>query len=359
MADADEQDKQHEPTQRKLEKSRQQGEVAQSADVTTAAVYLGFLAAGLLLGEEALTQVAGGLAQLLSLSAEIERAGAAAPSIGSIALVVAAPVAVALVVPALFAVAAVGAQRAWVFAPEKLSPKASRISPLANAKQKFGADGLFEFVKSAVKLMVFCACLGVFLVERMPDLVVHVASSGPIVVRRLFLEVLYFLGIIFLVALILGAADFIWQHASFLRRNRMSRKELTDELKETEGDPHIRQQRRQRGYDIATNRMLNDVPGADVVIVNPTHYAVALRWSRAQGAAPVCVAKGTDEIALRIRRVAVEAGVPIHRDPPTARDLHATVGIGEEIMPEHYRAVAAAIRFAETMRRRARKRPSG
>lgn len=136
----------------------------------------------------------------------------------------------------------------------------------------------------------------------------------------------------------------------------MSRKELMDESKETEGDPHIRQQRRQKGYDIATNRMLSEVPNADVVIVNPEHFAVALKWERASGRAPICIAKGQDEVALRIRRAAAETGVPIRRDPPTARAIYASVDIGREIHSEHYRPVAAAIRFAEAMRARARER---
>jgi flagellar biosynthetic protein FlhB len=99
--------------------------------------------------------------------------------------------------------------------------------------------------------------------------------------------------------------------------------------------------------------MLADVPDADVVIVNPLHYAVALKWNRGGGGAPVCVAKGVDEIAFRIREVAAEAGVPVRRDPPTARALFAVVEIGEEIRIEHYKAVAAAIRFAEEMRKKA------
>ena len=102
-------------------------------------------------------------------------------------------------------------------------------------------------------------------------------------------------------------------------------------------------------------QMMADVPRADVVIVNPTHYAVALTWSRQPGAAPVCVAKGVDEIAARIREIAAEAGVPIRSDPPTARALYATTDLGAEIAPEHYRPVAAAIRFAEMMRKRARR----
>ena len=134
----------------------------------------------------------------------------------------------------------------------------------------------------------------------------------------------------------------------------MSRKEMTDEAKEQEGDPHVKQQRRQKGYEIAMNQMLADVPDADVVVVNPTHYAVALKWDRLQGGAPICVAKGVDDIAARIRETANENNVPIHRDPPTARALYATVDIGEQILPEHYRAVAASIRFAEKMRAKMR-----
>jgi len=129
---------------------------------------------------------------------------------------------------------------------------------------------------------------------------------------------------------------------------------MMDETKEAEGDPHLKNERRQRGHRIATNRMLADVPGADVVIVNPAHYAVALKWSRLPGEAPICVAKGVDEIAAAIREAARGAGVPIHADPPTARVLHATTRIGAQIPEGQYRAVAVAIRFAEDMRRKAR-----
>jgi flagellar biosynthetic protein FlhB len=127
---------------------------------------------------------------------------------------------------------------------------------------------------------------------------------------------------------------------------------VIDEHKDSEGDPHLKQQRRQRGHDIATNRMLLDVGCADVIIVNPTHYAVALKWKRSDRSAPICLAKGVDEIAARIREQAALHGVAVHSDPPTARALHATVEVGAPIRPEHYRAVAAAIRFAEALRKR-------
>jgi flagellar biosynthetic protein FlhB len=130
-------------------------------------------------------------------------------------------------------------------------------------------------------------------------------------------------------------------------------------MKEAEGDPHLKQHRRMRAQELAMNQMMADVPGADVVIVNPTHYAVALAWDRGPGSAPVCVAKGRDQVAARIRETARQAGVPVHADPPTARALFATVEIGAQIAPEHYRPVAAAIRFAEAMRRKARQRGWG
>jgi flagellar biosynthetic protein FlhB len=134
----------------------------------------------------------------------------------------------------------------------------------------------------------------------------------------------------------------------------MSQQEMIEEFRLSEGDPQTKAQRRQRGEEIAANRMLLDVPRSSVVIVNPQHFAVALRWDRGKDAAPVCVAKGVDAVAARIRESAAEAGVPIHRDPPTARALYAATGIGQQIHPDHYRAVAAAIRFAEAMRQKAK-----
>jgi flagellar biosynthetic protein FlhB len=153
-----------------------------------------------------------------------------------------------------------------------------------------------------------------------------------------------------------GGLDYLWQVLRHRRDARMSRQEVTEEHREAEGDPHARAHRRSRGQEIALNRMLRDVPDADVVIVNPTHYAVALKWDRSSGRAPVCLAKGVDEIAARIRERAMGANVPIHRDPPTARALFATIDIGEEVGRAQYKAVAAAIRFAEAMRHKAGRR---
>ena len=205
-----------------------------------------------------------------------------------------------------------------------------------------------------MKLFVFSLCLGVYLNHRLDDMSAALLS-GPLVVGAQMMRMLVeFMSVVLLVSLAIGALDYLWQRHDFLRQNRMSHRELKEEHKRSEGDPHLKQERRQRGQQLASGQMMADVPHADVVIVNPTHYAVALKWSRAPGSAPVCVAKGLDHLALAIRDCAIENGVPVRHDPPTARVLHATTAIGQEVDPDHYRAVAAAIRFAEAMRRRAR-----
>lgn len=359
MAEDRDEDKQYEPSQKKLDDARRKGEVPRSADLTTAASYGGFLVVGLSVGGPLLSGMGALLTGLISrpgsLSAEVF-SGGHRPVLGTILAAIAGDLAPWLLVPAALAIVSVAAQRSFVVAPEKLKPKASRISLLSNARNKFGRSGLFEFAKSFFKLMIYSIVLGVFLWRRMPEVIGTLALSPAMATAVLLDLCARFLSLVVLIALAIGAADFLWQRQEHLRRHRMSRKEMTDEARQAEGDPHMKQKRRQRGYDIAMNRMLADVPDADVVVVNPMHFAVALKWSRSPGAAPVCVAKGVDAVAARIREVAAEAGVPIHRDPPTARAIHASVNIGEEIRPEHYQKIAAAIRFAEAMRKKMRAR---
>ncbi|MEO1601820.1 MAG: EscU/YscU/HrcU family type III secretion system export apparatus switch protein, partial [Pseudomonadota bacterium] len=159
-----------------------------------------------------------------------------------------------------------------------------------------------------------------------------------------------------IVSAVIAFLDFAWQRFEFEKRNRMTHQELKEEAKQTEGDPHLKAERRERAKAAANQQMLLDVPKADVVIANPVHYAVALRWDKSKDAAPRCLAKGVDEMALRIREIAEREGVPVHEDPPTARSVHALVEIGQEVKPEHYRAVAAAILFADEIRAKARGR---
>ncbi|MFN4172073.1 MAG: flagellar biosynthesis protein FlhB [Pseudorhodobacter sp.] len=348
-------EKEHEPSQKRLDDARLKGEIPRSTDLTTAASYAGLLLAGLAFGPAIL--MATGNAAMMFLDQPDQMAGRflggggglAGGILGTIGLAI-APL---FLLPALATLLTLLAQRALVFAPQKLAPKLNRVSPIAGAKNKFGAKGLFEFAKSLCKLLVTSALLWLFLMGRAGEILMalHLSPGGSTaMMMRLILD---FLVLVLCLSLVIGAIDLLWQRADHLRRHRMSRKEVMDEQKSSEGDPHLKARRRQKGQDIATNRMLVDVAGADVVIVNPTHYAVALKWDRTSRRAPVCVAKGVNEIAARIRERASLAGVPVHSDPPTARALHATLEIGAEIHPDHYRAVAAAIRFAERMRKRA------
>lgn len=354
-AEDGEEDKQFEPSQKKLDDARAKGEVPRSTDLATAASYAGFLVAVLALGPGSLLALGGVLQSVLQQADSLARitfSGSQTPMMGAVVRSVLVHMAPWFAIPASCVILVVIAQRAFVVAPTKLVPKLNRISPLAGFKNKFGRNGIFEFLKSTTKLIIYIIVLSFFLRAQMDRMIGALYLTPGVIVTELGRLITMLLLIVLIIAFTLGAIDFLWQRAEHLRKHRMSRKEMMDELKNSEGDPMMKQQRRQKGVDIAMNKMLVDVPTADVVIVNPTHFAVALRWDRQKGSAPVCVAKGTDEIAAKIRELAQEHAIPIHSDPPTARALHAAVNLGQEIAPEHYQAVAAAIRFAESIRTR-------
>ncbi|WP_171230278.1 flagellar type III secretion system protein FlhB [Ruegeria sp. HKCCA4008] len=353
----DDSDKSYEPTPQKLLKAREKGEVPKSNDLSVVAAYTGLLIALLTVGQYCVEHMGTGFMVLIDQSDAFARLLTDGPSHAPVAGVLKSallPVALLFCLPAAAVLLNLIAQRALIFAPSKLKPKLSRISMISNAKNKFGRGGLFEFAKSTTKLLIYSTCLALFLKANLTEILSASAAPAKSSILLMMNLLFRFLFIVIAIALAIGVVDFLWQYAEHMRKNRMSRKEIMDETKDAEGDPHVKQHRRQRAQEIATNQMLADVPGADVVIVNPTHYTVALKWTRVAGSAPVCVAKGVDEIAATIRSAAGEAGVPIHSDPPTARALHATVDIGQEIAEEHYRPVAAAIRFAEAMRKRAK-----
>jgi flagellar biosynthesis protein FlhB len=345
-----------EPTAHKLEQARRRGEVPQSRDVTTFGLYVGLLVAlAGFAGKMALDLGAALLAfieqpdQLLALRTP----GALIGLVAGVGVDVLAGIAPLLLLPALGVVLALIAQQAFVLAGERLRPKWTRLSVVANARQRFGWPGLVEFAKTLLKLLAVTALLVLVVWSSLDQILVLARSDaralGPSLLEmteRMMLPLLALTGVI-------AAADYVWQRFDHLKRQRMTREELKEEQKHTEVDPHLKQSRRERALAIATNRMLRDVPTADVVITNPVHYAVALRWDRARvGSAPHCVAKGADEIALRIRQIAQEHGVVAVEDRPLARSLYDLVEIGEEIRIEHYRAVAAALNYAGRQARR-------
>ena len=353
----DEGEKSFEPTPEKIRKAREKGDVPRSTDLSVAASYVGLVLVATAAGTGTIQNLGNVLMGFLSRADTLSTLffeGPPSAPMGRLILGTGSAVWTWFAVPAAAVLLVILAQRSFVVAGSRIEPKLSRISPISNAKNKFGRAGLFEFFKSAVKLCLYTICVSLFLFARSDVLIGVIHSSPGIAVGqlgRLFVEFMLF---VCLIAGSLGAIDALWQQAEFRRKNMMTRKEVTDEHKDSEGDPHLKMARRRKGQDIAMNQMLSKVPDADVIIVNPTHYAVALTWSRLPGAAPVCVAKGVDEVAMTIRRMAEENNVPIHSDPPTARALHATVELDQEIPETLYRAVAVAIRFAEAMRKKAK-----
>lgn len=349
------QTKSHEPSPRKLDQAREQGETVQSRDLHTFALYV-MLAVVLLAAAGPLLRGFGGAIMGPLWHADHADSLAAYPDYAAVLRTVLGGIWPYWL--ALLAILAAGplvsllAQRAVVFSGKNASPKLSRLSLLQNVKQKYGPKGLVELLKSLVKLSavvaITAAVLAPFIASAPSYTGIAVAHLGGILHRELLALVF---GVTGLYAAI-GGVDYLWQRHMFFAKHRMTRKELEDERKQTEGDPHMKGRRRDRAMAIASNRMLFDTRTASVLVVNPEHYAIALRWEREKGGAPVCVAKGVDHMALALRRVAVAHSVPIFREPPLARMLHATMEVGDEVEEAHYQAVAVAIRFALKLQRR-------
>ena len=239
----DDEDKQYDPTPKKLEEARKKGDLARSTDLNVAAGYAGLLLAILAVGAWSesgfgiVLQVLFDRADTMSIAMlGPGGTGLAGAILGRVGLAL-APV---FLMPAVMVIASLTVQQAFVVAPDKLKPKLSRISPIQNAKNKFGRNGLFEFLKSTTKLTIFSLLLGGFLVARAPEIVGALYLTPGGVSYRLGLLSRDFLFFIFCVALTIGVVDFIWQFAEHRRRNRMSRKEIMDETKQTEGDPHMK-----------------------------------------------------------------------------------------------------------------------
>lgn len=353
------QEKSHEATPGKLDRARKKGDMPRSPDAQTAMAYLGLSLFLLVFGGASAVSLGETLMIFLGRPtemAELLLGGASQASGTLIATRLTSSISGLFLMPAIAVIGLLIAQRSIVIAPEKLKPKISRISPVANAKQKYGLSGLVEFAKAAVKLTAIGAILGYALWSESDELArfsrIEVRQL-PAILERQFWNLMQ--GVLILTVAV-GAIDILWQRHSHRRKMRMTHQELRDETKQAEGDPHFRSTRRERAREIANNRMLHDVAKSDVVVVNPTHFAVALKWSRKERAVPMCLAKGTDELAHRIRRKAEMSGVPVHEDAPTARSIHALVEIGQPIKEEHYRAVAAAIVFADKMRAKERER---
>jgi len=231
------------------------------------------------------------------------------------------------------------------FSLDKIVPDFSKVSPLAGFKRMFGVEGWMNLIKGLAKIAVVGVAIWTQLWPERGGLesilnqsTASVASDMTHLLFKVLMASLVSLGVI-------AGLDYFWQRMRFMARNRMSKQEIKEEYRQNEGDPTIKAKIRQLRHERARKRMMTAVPQATVVIMNPTHYAVALKYESGKMAAPVCVAKGVDALALRIRAVAEENDVPVVENAPLARALHAAVEIDDPVPPEHFKAVAQVIGY--------------
>jgi flagellar biosynthetic protein FlhB len=261
-------------------------------------------------------------------------------------------IAIALPLGLLALAALVGSliQHSPVWSAEGLTPKFSKISPAAGLGRLMSKQALGNFVKGLAKLGLLGAVIGLMLWRERNRLEGLVTVDPATILPFTHVLAVKLLGTVVAIMAIVAAADYFFQYRQWFERQKMSLAELKEEFKQTDGDPAIKAKIRQIRQNRMRKRMMAAVPTASVVITNPTHYAVALRYERGM-AAPVCVAKGVDLIALKIREVARAHDIPIVENPPLARAVHATVEIDQEIKPEHYKAVAEVIGYLMRLNR--------
>jgi flagellar biosynthesis protein FlhB len=245
-------------------------------------------------------------------------------------------------------------QHRMVWSFETMTPKLSKISLMSGLKRLFSKQAVVNFAKGMVKLLLVGAVLIALMWPERRRLVALVHTDLEGVLPLALSLALKQLGAVVAILAVVAAADYLFQYRLWYERQKMSLRDLKDEFKQSEGDPTIKGKMRQVRQTRMRRRMMANVPKAAVVITNPTHYAVALQYERGMDA-PVCVAKGVDLVALKIREIADEHAVPIVENPPLARTLHAAVELDQAIPPEHYKAVAEVIGYVMKLRRAVRR----
>lgn len=346
MAESD-QDKTEQPTPYRLQEARKRGQVPRSADLGGTLVMLAFSVAFAVAAGSVASAFAAALRRCLLLAGNAPVPGRGLAHWVAVAFAPAgqalAPVALAVVV---VAVAGNVLQTGGVMSGFPLKPDFSRLNPAQAAKRIFGLRTLWELAKLAVKLLLFaavawhaCGRIGLF--------VASMATANPAelpwLMRQVFVQVATWL---LLILLLLAAVDVLFVRREYLRKLRMSRRDIKDEVKRREGDPAVRGKRRRLAAELLKrSRSLRRVSEADVVMTNPTHVAVALRYRPKSMRAPVVLAKGTDRIAARMRTLAARSGVPMLRSPELARALFKECGIDEPVPPHMFGQLAPVYRW--------------
>jgi flagellar biosynthetic protein FlhB len=351
MADDSDAEKTQDPTQKRLDDAHDKGDVAKSQEVNT-----WFLLAGATLvlssfGTSIGTGLQAPMRNLIANSWMIRTDGTGLLLLGkSLAYSVFATMAIPFLFLMISAVAGNLIQHRLVWSAQGLTPSFDKISPAAGFKRLFGKQSLANFLKGLFKLIALGAVMcAVLWPERFRiDAMVHFDLAVILgVTTTLTLKIM---GSVVAMLAAVAIADFFFQYRTWYEKQKMSLQEVKEEHKQAEGDPHIKAKIRQLRHATMKRRMMAAVPKASVIITNPTHYAVALSYERGM-TAPICVAKGIDAIALKIREVAGKHDIPIVENVPLARALYATTKIDEEIPTEHYHAVAEIIGYVMGLKR--------
>ena len=344
--DQDKSQQTEEPTAKRLEQAREHGDVVKSAELSTFILLGGGTLAIAMFGKYTAVSLARTLSLFLQQPDTMSVDGASLTAMMRLLLPK-----LALAVAPFFAVMIAAGLAGHMlqsrpgFSLDKIAPDFSKVSPLAGFKRLFGAEGWMNLLKGLAKMAVVGVAIWTQLWPERHNLEAILNQSTVAVLgdmsRLLFKVLMASLATLGLIA----GLDYFWQRMRWLSRNRMSKQEIKEEYRQNEGDPTIKAKIRQLRYERARKRMMAAVPTASVVIMNPTHYAVALKYESGKMAAPVCVAKGIDALALRIRAVAEEHDVPVVENPPLARALHAAVEIDDAIPAVHFKAVAQVIGY--------------
>ena len=344
--DSDDSQQTEQPTQKRLEQAREAGDIVKSTEVSAFVVLAGATLAIAMFGRSLAVGIAGILTQFIQAPEQMAVDGAGLTSLmRGVLLHLAIVLAPFMGVMVVASVAGHVLQSKPTFNLEKLMPNFSKLSFLSGFSRLFGIEGWITLVRGLIKLAIVGMAIWTQLwPER--GMLESILTQSPQAVMADMTHLLFKVMIAALSALlVIAGLDYFFQYTRFMKRNRMSRHEIKEEFRQNEGDPVIKAKVRQIRQERARKRMMAAVPDATVVITNPTHFAVALKYESGKTAAPVCVAKGVDALALRIRAVAEEHEVPVIENPPLARALYATVELDEAIPAEHYKAVAQVIGY--------------
>jgi flagellar biosynthesis protein FlhB len=345
---AEEQDdsqKTEDPTQKRLEEARKKGDIAKSLDVPIWFLFLATAAIMAAAGPLA-AMIADPLVRIMDHPHAFRLSeGGAQQLAGNLLMSLALPLGIIFGVIGIASVLGHLIQHRPLWTGEKMKPDLAKLSPMKGLQRMFGMQGWMNLLKSFLKMAAITAAM---IYAVWPE-AAAISESGRLEPEGLLLMTQAIAGRLLLAAIvvigIIAAMDYAYQRFSFMQRMRMSRRDIRDEVKQQEGDPYIRARLRQIRLERSRKRMMQNVPKSTVVITNPTHYSVALRYDPAVDAAPVCMAKGVDEVALRIREKAKEHDIPIVENVPLARALYASVEIEETVPREHFEAVAKVIGF--------------